>query len=52
MAGPKDNGGANLPSRPAKISFAEWTYTTSVVANWVLDRHFATKDFCRAIQEN
>jgi len=39
-------------ARPAIFSDAERADTTSAVANWVLDRHFATKDFCRAVQEN
>ena len=41
-----------LATAPLDFSDADRADTTSTVANWVLDRHFANKDFCRAIQEN
>jgi hypothetical protein len=45
------NAGRAL-ARPAIFSDAERADTTSTVANWVLSGHFATKDFCRPVQEN
>jgi len=38
-------------TRPAPLFVAARADTTSTLANWVLDGHFATKDFCRAAQE-
>jgi len=49
--GPKRETRSELETRPAILFAAARADTTSTVANWVLGRHFATKDFFRAVQE-